>query len=312
MSAHSQVALPPDYPHQCHLTHLETFIALSGGKQTFILEAKYELETKKDTYGRPLVPESEDFVLDPPKNLAWVVPAPDNSRRSEIETDSLMKDLFNLTHPSTKEKYKLRTGRPRGITRFGGSIFGDSVGGEMDGIEWNEFQPTVSIVDDVIQYLKEKGLVMPEGSLLEDYAQRGWGFWVGVQEDPPIAGLLGPLAIEFESEGATFPLRFQSQAGEFTLSVYLLSDTILDHRSISQWDLRGINAWENLHREAWFRGYTAASDMVLPETLSSNFAELTQNQPLDQISFYAWEGKDYNGYGRTTEKFKQDLQILAK
>jgi len=219
-----------------------------------------------------------------------------------------MKDLFDLTHPSTKEKYRLRTGRPQWITRFGGSIFGGGVAEEEGSLEWRTFDTGPAVVD----FLAENGLIPPEGTLLRDYHERGWGFSVGVLENPPIAGLLGPFAIEFESEAIVFPLRFQSQAGEFVLSMYLLSDRILDHHAKSTWDLRGINVWENLHREAWFRGFTAVPDIAFPETLWSVIEILAKDVPMDRLSFYAWEGKDYNDYGRTTERFNQDFEIFPK
>ncbi|MCA9413678.1 MAG: DUF2330 domain-containing protein [Candidatus Omnitrophica bacterium] len=307
----SQIVLSPDYPHVCHMTNMEAFIALKGGKQTLVLEAKYAFETKKDVYGRPLVPESDDSVLDPPKKLAWIVPVPPDSQPAAIETGSLMGDLFDLTHPSTKAKYHLRTGRPQGITRFGGSIFTGGVSDEEEPLKWSWIEPSSDAVQKLRDLLTREGLAFPESSPVQDYVEKGWKIGVGILEEPGIAGVLGPFAVEFSSETAVLPLRFQSQAGEFSLSVYVLSDKILDHRAISQWDMRGINPWENLHREAWFRGYVSVADMEIPESVKP-IVEAMAGGSLENLSFYAWEGKDYNGYGRTTERFKQDFSIPAK
>ena len=307
----SQVALPPDYPHTCHVTNLEAFVALVGGKQSLVVEAKYAFETKKDAYGRPLTPQSEEDLLDPPAKMAWLVPVPGDAEESSIETETLMGDLFDLTHPSTKSKYKLRTGRPQGITRFGGSIFSGGLIEEEGGMEWTWVEPTDSM-EGLKGSLDEIGLALPEETLAEDYFAKGWKIGVGVLEEPGVSGILGPMGVEFPSPEMVFPLRFQSNAGEFTLSLYTLSDQILDHRAISTWDLRGINAWENLHREAWFRGYTAVPDIEFPESLGAIIGELAESTPVENLSFYAWEGKDYNGYGRTTERFQKDLSVPAK
>ena len=310
--AQAQIALPEGYPHQCQLTNQEVFIALRGGIETLVLEAKYVFQSKKDTYGRPLVPEAEDFVPDPPASMGWVVPVPSDASSAEVVSENLMQDLYDLTHPSTKEKYRLRTGRPQGITRFGGSIFTGGSDGEEGALKWKMFLTPETAIEETVAYLSEGGLKLPEGVLLEDYAKAGMGFAVGILENPAIGGVLGPFTAQFRSDRAVFPLRFQSHAGPFALSIYALSDKVLDHRALSKWNLRGNNAWENLHREAWFRGYTALADIPLPESLSAFVRSLGVEENSGDFSFYAWEGKDYNSYGRTTEKFKEDFSILVR
>lgn len=312
-SVHGQTVLPKDYPHRCLLTNQEAFIVLQGGRQILVLEARYDFDVQKDSYGRPLAPQPEDFILDPPARLGWIVPLPGGGRISDLPTDSILKDLHELTHPSAKGKYHLRTGRPQGITRFGQSVFSGASVAEEDRLEWTIFPSPDTAKAELLAELSGLGLQGVNEKLLDEYTAAGWGFALAVLENPEIGGMLGPVVFEFESDRAVFPLRFQSQAGPFNLALYILSDSVLDHRSMTRWNMRGINAWENLHREAWFRGYTNLVDMAAPASFEPYVAWITEaGATREGVSFYAWEGKDYNTAGRTTERFKEEFAIPRK
>jgi hypothetical protein len=323
LSGVAQVLTPSGYDGQCRLTHQEAIAVSHQGQQFLALEARYQFEPAPVLrtggtryYGAP-ANQAEEEVL-PPVRVAWVVPIPAGGEVVEPPSSMVLEDLHELTHPSTKIKYRLKTGRPTALNRFGNNLFSDELASpEEEGLSWTIVEGSgEAALSGLAEFLNSENLTGLDEVLAKGYAARGWTFAVGLLEDPEGMSVIGPAAFRFPSEELVFPLRFQANAGEFDLSLYVVSDREFETRSLSQWRIRGTNAWENLHREAWFQGYTKYEDADPPEGFVSYLDSLRgsalQGLPTEGLLFYAWEGKEMNGFGKTTADLKQDFGLAEK
>jgi hypothetical protein len=319
----AQVFVPSGYNGRCRFTHQEAITVFHQGKQLLVLEARYHFEPaavprtgSTHYYGAP-ASQTEEEVL-PPDRVAWVVPIPAEGKVVDPPSSTVLEALHELTHPSAKIKYRLRTGRPTALNRFGKNIFSDEVAAsEEKGISWTIMEGSgETALNGLTEFLKSKDLDELNEALAKDYAELGWTFAVGVFEDPQAMGVFGPAAFQFPSEELVFPLRFQADAGEFDLSLYAVSDREFETRSLSQWRIRGTNSWESLHREAWFQGYTKFEEADPPEGLVSYLECLRESAlmglPTAGLLFYAWQGIEMNGFGKTTADLKQDFSLSEK
>ena len=320
----AQVLVPSGYNGLCRLTHQEAVTVFHQGRQILVLEARYQFEPAPIPrtgstyyYYRTRDSQTEEEVL-PPEQVAWVVPLPAGGTVLDPPSGMVLEALHELTHPSAKIKYRLRTGRPTALNRFGKNIFSDDVATpEEEKVSWTIMDGSgETALIGLTEFLKSKDFEGLNEPLAKDYAERGWTFAVGILKNPMAMSVIGPAAFKFPTEELVFPLRFQANAGEFDLSLYTVSDQVFETRSLSQWRIRGTNAWENLHREAWFQGYTKVEDAGLPEGILSYLDRLRESDleelPIDGLLFYAWEGKDLNGYGKTTADLKQDFALSEK
>ena len=320
----AQVLTPPGYDGRCHITHQEVMAVFQQGKQFLALEARYQFEPtpaprtgSNRYYSSTQADQTEEDVL-PPERVAWIVPIPAGGKVADPPSSLVLEELHELTHPSAKIKYRLKTGRPTALNRFGKNLFSDELATpEEEGISWTVMDGSgETALSGLDEFLKSKNLEGLNMDLGRDYAGRGWTFAVGFLENPEGMSVIGPAAFQFPSKEMVFPLRFQADAGEFDLSLYAVSDRQLETRWLSQWRIRGTNAWENLHREAWFQGYTKFEDADPPEGFVSYLDGLRESDlqglPTKGLLFYAWEGKEMNGFGKTTADLKQDFVLADK
>lgn len=301
----AQVLVPSGYSGDWTVTNQEAIVLFQGGRQTLALEARYEILPMDEQSPPPA----------PPERLGWIIPIPPGGAQAELPAAGVFADLYQMSHPSAKKQYNLRTGRPTAMNRFGENIFGGSgYANEDTTLSWTLFegggQPAL---DALNRWIADQGLEGLSEDLARDYAEEGWTFAAGLAQNVGLSGLLGPGAFEFPSEEVVLPLRFQADAGEFDLTLYVVSDKILDSRSLSSWRIGGVDAWERENRDAWFQGYMNYSEAGAPESLTA-YVDLFRSSggEGEPLYLHVLEAEKLNGYGRTTARQSIDFSLPEK
>jgi hypothetical protein len=304
--AWAQVLTPTGYSGDWVFTNQEAIVVFQGGRQTLALEARYEI-LPVDPQGPPLAP---------PERLGWIIPIPAGGTLAELPAAGVFADLYQMSHPSAKKRYNLRTGRPTAMNRFGENIFGGSgYASEDTTLSWTLFEGGgQGALDALNKWIADQGLEGLSEDLARDYAEEGWTFAAGLAQNVGEAGLLGPAAFEFPSEEVVLPLRFQADADEFDLTLYIVSDKILDTRALSGWRIGGVDAWERENRDAWFQGYMNLSEAGAPESLTSyvNLFRPSGGGAEQPLYFHVLAAEMLNGYGRTTARQTTDFSLPEK
>jgi hypothetical protein len=319
-SLEAQVLTPADYPGQAHLSNQEYLVVHAGGQEYLAVEARYSFEPPRQRGGYAYTYNQPAMDIAPPARLAWVIPVPAGAQLLDPPSTDLFGEMYDFTHPSDdKLRYRLRTGRPQGLNRFGENLLSGGLEvGEGGALSWKVIEGSGGEALAALQaWAQQEGFAGPNPQLAGDYASMGWTFAVGVLESPESSGLLGPGAVAFPSTDLVLPLRFQAEAGEFDLALYAFSDKIFDKRPLSNWRLSGVNAWENRHRQAWFEGYIPIGQTAPPESLKTFLSGLSGQAPLPpfnppDLNFYVFEGEKLNGYGRTTANQRQEFALYEK
>ena len=317
--AAAQIAAPGGFAGKVHLTHQEALVIHHQGQQLLVLQARFEIEERtapsSRVRGRPKVSPEGAAASAPPARMAWIIPLPPGATPVDPPAGAL-EELYDVTHPSPKIKYRLRTQRPSAFNRFGESLFTDkqTQRGE-DTIAWEVMEGSAAL-EGLRGRLQSLGFEGLNREVAEDYAERGWTFALGRVESPGESGMLGPAAFSFPSENLVFPMRFQADAGEFDLSLYVLSDKVWDKRGLSAWRIQGVREWENLHREAWFQGYLSLANPPFPPSLKARLEETGSGAfpglKLEEMKLFAWAAARLNGYGRTTAHQTRDFALSEK
>lgn len=323
-SGWAQVLLPPDYAPRCHITHQEAVIVFHDGKECLTLEARYEMvppapvRMPVQRMGRMPSQPARPAPLEPPSQMAWVVPVGPGAAVLSSPADTLLEDLFDWLHPSTKALYGLRTGRPKGFNRFRESIFSQGgVAGHPGQLAWTVVPATgeVALVS-LIDWVKKEGLAGLDENAARDYASRGWTFAIGVMKNPLLSGSFGPAQIAFPTKDVKFPLKFQSATGTFDLNLYLFTNMDAYTRNLSNFRLGNTRGLSTISREAASRGYATLGSLELPQSLVNHLGTVRSSAmptlAWESLRFYAWEAKGINGYAQNVSRLQQDLSIAEK
>ncbi|MCG3199311.1 MAG: DUF2330 domain-containing protein [Candidatus Omnitrophica bacterium] len=321
--ATAQILTPQGYPGQCRLAHQEALAIQHDGKQSLVLEARYEFVTPQrprttQAY-RARAPREPQVELQPPDKLVWVLPVPPGCASLDAPSDTLFEELYDWLHPSIKANYGLRTGRPTAFSRFGGSLFSPAAAAAPRGHApaWMVF-PTSgeAALTSLVEWCSSNGMQGLDTESARDYARRGWTFAIGTVETPGLSGTLGPTHLVFPTPEIVFPLRFQARAGTQDFTFYAVTAKDLSTRGLYTLRLSPLRGITRLSREGQSRGYVTLASLAVPGALQAHLDSVRSGGlpglPADSIRLYAWKAGSIPTPSRRTSTPAPDLVIPEK
>jgi len=320
----AQVLLPKDYSGKCRIRNQEAIIVFHDGRESLVLEARYDFTMSSQA--RPTVMQgrrgrvvgsSPITELTPPAEMAWIVPVFPGATLAKSPSQGLFEDLHDWLHPSTKARYGLRTGRPKGLNRFSESIFSANAEKPQVSLAWNIVPGTGEVaLASLFAWVESKNLQGLDQNLCRDYASRGWTFAAATISRPPITGSLGPVHFTFATSDAVFPLKFQSSVGVYDFNLYFLTGLDVTTRHLSGLRLSPVRGLATLSRETQRQGYVTLATLETPPSLLEYLAAVRSSSinglPEDTLRFYAWVGKGLGGYGTSLSRMANDLSISER
>ncbi len=320
----AQVLLPKDYTGKCRVRNQEAILVFHDGRESLVLEARYDftmasqprqmvMQSRRGQRGT-IAPAPE---LAPPSEMAWIVPVLPGTVLAKSPSEGLFEDLYDWIHPSTKARYGLRTGRPKGLNRFSESVFSPGARTAEAHLAWNIVPGTGEVaLASLFAWVESRNLQGLDQNLCRDYAMRGWTFAAGTITHPPLSGSLGPVHFAFSTPDAVFPLKFQSNLGVYDLNFYFLTGLDVTTRHLSGLRLSPVRGLTALSRDAQRQGYATLATLETPQSLVEYLAGVRSSTinglPEDTLRFYAWEGKGLGGYGGSVSRLAKDLTISEK
>ena len=320
----AQILLPKEYTGKCRVRNQEAILVFHDGRESLVLEARYDFSMASQprqmvTRGRrgQRVGASPMPELAPPAEMAWIIPVLPGTTLAKSPSQGLFEDLYDWIHPSTKARYGLRTGRPKGLNRFSESVFAPSADLPQSNLAWSIVPGTgEAALASLFAWADSKNLQGLDQNLCRDYANRGWTFAAATITHPPLAGSLGPVHFTFPTSDAVFPLKFQSNLGAYDLNFYFLTGLDVTTRHLSGLRLSPVRGLTSLSREAQRQGYATLATLETPQSLVEYLAGVRSSTinglPEDTLRFYAWEGKGLGGYGGSVSRMAKDLTISEK
>lgn len=320
--ASAQILTPQGYPGQCRLTHQEALAIQHDGKQSLVLEARYEFVTPQrprtmQPY-RTRAPREPQVELQPPDKLVWVLPVPPGCASLDAPSDTLFEALYDWLHPSIKANYGLRTGRPTAFSRFGGSLFSQAAAGPRGHAPaWMVF-PTSgeAALTSLVEWCSANSMQGLDTESARTYAQRGWTFAIGTVESPGLSGTLGPTHLVFPTPEIVFPLRFQARAGTQDFTFYAITTKDLSTRGLYSLRLSPLRGITRLSREGQAKGYVTLASLAVPGALQEHLDSVRSvglaGLPADTIRLHAWKASGIPTPSRRTSTPAPDLVIPEK
>ncbi len=318
----AQILTPLGYTGQCRLDHQEALVIQHDGKQSLVLEARYEFvppQRPRTTQPyRSRAPREPQVELQSPDRLVWVLPVPPGCATLEAPSDTLFEELYDWLHPSIKASYGLRTGRPTAMSRFGGSLFSQVAAiPRGHAPAWMVF-PTSgeAALTSLVEWCAANGMQGLDAEIARDYAQRGWTFAIGTVDSPGLSGTLGPTHLLFPSPEIVFPLRFQARAGTRDFTFYAVTTQDLSTRGLYSLRLSPLRGITRLSREGQSRGYVTLASLSVPGALQAHLDSVRSaglpGLPADSIRLHAWKASGIVAPTRRSSAPTPDLMIPEK